>query len=188
MVPKIDVVVLGLLAEGPAHGYGLVERFRARSMDRWVGAGRASIYQALVRLEAAGSIAGRAEDGPEGPDRRVFRITRAGRSRLRTGVRGHLGSQGPYAAEAGAALGFLGALPPDDLRGALAERAQVLTQLVASLDGAPGRSPDGEPVTALTRALLDRQQTLAEAELSWFRAHRRLLLRGLEEGSGRADG
>jgi len=188
LVPKIDVVVLGLLAEGPAHGYGLVERFRARSMDRWVGAGRASIYQALVRLEAAGSIAGRAEDGAEGPDRRVFRITRAGRSRLRAGVRGHLGSQGPYASEAGAALGFLGVLSPDDLRGALGDREQALAQLVDTLDGASGRSPDEEVAAARTQALLDRQRALAEAELSWLRAHRRLLVRGLEEGHGRADG
>ena len=188
MVPKIEVVVLGLLAQGPAHGYGLVERFRARSMDRWVGAGRASIYQALVRLEAAGSIAGRAEDGPEGPDRRVFRITRAGRSRLRAGVRGHLGSQGPYAAEAGAALSFLEALSPDDLRGGLADREEALAQLVASLDGASGGSPGAAAAAARTQALLDRQRALAEAELSWLRAHRRLLLRGLEEGPGRADG
>lgn len=188
MVPRIEIVVLGLLTGGPAHGYGLVERLRRRSMDRWVDVGRASIYQALARLEVAGLITGRTEDGPEGPDRRVFGITKAGRARLRRGVRDHLGSQGPYATEAGAALGFLGALSPDDLRGALADREQALAQLVATLDGASRGSFDEEAAAALTQALLDRQRSLAEAELSWLRAHRRLLLRGLEEGPGRADG
>ena len=87
MVPKVEVVVLGLLAEEPMHGYDLLERFRARSMGFWVEVGKASVYQTLHRLEARGLITGRSQDGREGPDRRVYRITRAGRSRLARGPR-----------------------------------------------------------------------------------------------------
>ena len=33
---KVEVVVLGLLAEEPLYGYDLLERFRTRSMGFWV--------------------------------------------------------------------------------------------------------------------------------------------------------
>ena len=83
---KVEVVVLGLLAEEPLYGYDLLERFRSRSMGFWVEVGKASVYQTLRRLERDGSIGGRSQDGPEGPDRRVYRITRAGRERLKRGL------------------------------------------------------------------------------------------------------
>ena len=55
---KVEVVVLGLLAEEPLYGYDLLERFRARSMGFWVEIGKASVYQALRRLERDGLIGG----------------------------------------------------------------------------------------------------------------------------------
>ena len=39
---KVDVVVLGCLAESPRHGYELLEVMRARHMDRWADVGKAS--------------------------------------------------------------------------------------------------------------------------------------------------
>ena len=53
-VSKVEVVVLGLLAEEPLYGYELLERFRARSMGFWVEVGKASVYQVLRRLEREG--------------------------------------------------------------------------------------------------------------------------------------
>ena len=87
MTSKVEVVVLGRLAEEPLYGYDLLERFRTRSMGLWVEIGKASVYQVLRRLERDGSVVGRSQDGPEGPDRRVYRITRAGRDRLEEGSR-----------------------------------------------------------------------------------------------------
>jgi len=86
MATKVEVVVLGLLAEGPMHGYDLLERFRSRSMGFWTELSRASAYQVLKRLERDGSIVGKAQEGHDGPDRRVFRITKLGRERLAEGV------------------------------------------------------------------------------------------------------
>ena len=85
-VSKVEVVILGLLAEEPLYGYGILERVRTRSMGFWAEIGRASVYQALRRMESEGSIAGRAQEGTDGPARRVFRITRAGRERLRAAL------------------------------------------------------------------------------------------------------
>ncbi|MDP9295203.1 MAG: PadR family transcriptional regulator [Actinomycetota bacterium] len=63
-VSKVEVVVLGLLAEERLYGYELLERLRDRSLAFWVEVGRASVYQALRRLEQEGLITGKAQGGP----------------------------------------------------------------------------------------------------------------------------
>ena len=168
-VPRVEVVVLGLLAEAPAHGYDLLERFRARSMGFWVEIGRASVYQALGRLERRGEIVGRDQDGRDGPDRRVFRITQAGRARLRAGVRELAGSLEPFDTDAGLALGFLRSVPSSEAKAALDARAQALNDLVAAIGDERARTVKvrgGE--RTVSDALLDRQQALADAELAWL--------------------
>ena len=78
VVSKVEVVVLGLLAEEPMHGYELLERFRDRGLVEWAEVGKASVYQTLRRLESLGFVSARAQTG-EGPERRVYRITPEGR-------------------------------------------------------------------------------------------------------------
>ena len=125
-VSKVEVVVLGLLDEEPLYGYDLLERFRARSMGFWVEVGRASVYQALHRLERDGHVAGKAQGRDDGPDRRVYRITRPGRDRLRAGMFERFSQAAPYESEAGAALGFSHVLGTDEARRGIAERQAAL--------------------------------------------------------------
>ena len=77
-ISRVEVVVLGLVAEQPLYGYQLLERFGDRGMGHWADVGRASVYQALHRLEREGFVAGRTQGRDEGPARRVYRITRSG--------------------------------------------------------------------------------------------------------------
>ena len=63
MATKVEIVVLGLLAEAPMHGYDLIERFRQRSMGFWTELSRASVYQVLKRLERDGAVRPRAPRG-----------------------------------------------------------------------------------------------------------------------------
>ncbi len=71
-----DELLLAVLADGPAHGYALIEEVRRRSHGAFDLA-EGTAYPALHRLEQAGlatsrtvTVAGRA--------RRVYRITRRG--------------------------------------------------------------------------------------------------------------
>jgi DNA-binding PadR family transcriptional regulator len=171
IVPKVEVVVLGLLAEEPMHGYDLLERFRARSMGFWVEVGKASVYQTLHRLESRGLIAGRPQDGREGPDRRVFRITRAGRTRLADGLAERFAELSPYETDAGVALGFADRLGPAEARAAVDARELAVRDLLDAL-AAERKRTAGEPGRALADAMLDRQRVLADAELSWLRSFR----------------
>jgi DNA-binding PadR family transcriptional regulator len=105
-VSKMEVTTLGLLAEGPLYGYELLERVRDRGMGLWAEAARASVYQALRRLEDRGLATGRPQQGKDGPDRRVYRITATGRTRLRAGLRERFAEPGPYDSDANLAYGF----------------------------------------------------------------------------------
>jgi DNA-binding PadR family transcriptional regulator len=160
VLAKVDLLVLGFLAEGPLHGYDLLERLRERAVPLWAGVGRASVYQALARLEGRGLLAGRDVAGVEGPDRRVYRLTRRGREELRRALVERLALVGPYEAPAWPAPGLLHLLSPPDARAAVAERERALRGLLERLGEARGRIRDGS-----SRRMLELQEALVRAEL-----------------------
>jgi DNA-binding PadR family transcriptional regulator len=75
-----ELLVLGLVAEMPRHGYELEQVIEQRAMREWTQIGFSSIYFVLGKLERLGLVSA---DVPAGPKaRKVFRITRAGRDAL----------------------------------------------------------------------------------------------------------
>lgn len=173
MTSKVEVVVLGLLAEEPLYGYDLLERFRTRSMGFWVEIGKASVYQALRRLEREGSINGRLQDGPEGPDRRVYRITKAGRDRLKSGLSERSASLEPYETDGGLSLGFAHLLSASESRRAVDEREAAIRDLLDAIKTELARVlTDKGAGRSVSTAMLHRQESLAKAELAWIKGFR----------------
>ncbi len=78
----LDLVVLGLLAGGVMHGYGIASLVHQRTGGD-LSVEDAALYQALHRLERQGLI--EAEWGPSENNRRAryYSLTAAGRKRLR---------------------------------------------------------------------------------------------------------
>ena len=87
-----DLVVLGLLLERPMHGYEVNQELARREVGDWAGVSRPQVYYSLRKLAEAGHIGlapgraagverGSAErgSGDGGPERRVYRVTAAGR-------------------------------------------------------------------------------------------------------------
>jgi PadR family transcriptional regulator, regulatory protein PadR len=76
----LELLLLAVLEQGPAHGYALIERLRSRS-DGAFDLPEGTIYPALHRLEAAGLLA---SDWSEavGRRRRVYALTPRGRTAL----------------------------------------------------------------------------------------------------------
>ena len=79
----LDVLLLGVLAGGPAHGYAIIEALRHRSGGVFV-LQEGSVYPALHRLEEEGLLSSRWTD-EAGRRRRTYRLTRRGHNAL--GVR-----------------------------------------------------------------------------------------------------
>jgi DNA-binding PadR family transcriptional regulator len=170
---KVEVVVLGLLAEEPLYGYDLLERFRSRSMGFWVEIGKASVYQVLRRLERDGLINGRSQEGPEGPDRRVYRITKAGRDRLKARLSERVGSLEPYETDGGLALGFAHLLSASDARKAVDARETAVRDLLDAIKTERARiTADKGSGRTVSTAMLQRQESLAKAELAWIKGFR----------------
>jgi transcriptional regulator len=79
---SLDLLVLGALASGATHGYGVATRVSERS-GGVLAVEDAALYQALHRLERKGQIA--AEWGLSDNNRRArfYELTAEGRRRLR---------------------------------------------------------------------------------------------------------
>jgi DNA-binding PadR family transcriptional regulator len=82
-----DLVVLGLLLERPMHGYEVNQELEQREVRDWAGVSRPQVYYSLRKLDGAGYIGpapAKAVDAAHGsheggPERRVYRVTAAGR-------------------------------------------------------------------------------------------------------------
>lgn len=179
----IDLAVLGLLAEGPLHGYEL----RRRLVARVGSAGNfsaGSLYPALGRLEEAGAItsgvtrldpdipmtgslggeravfgrrpAAPPTEGDHGRRRRVYAITAYGRARLTRLFEDLLG---PGLDERSFSLGltFADLAPPGWLEAALGARVRTLTERRRDLLRS-GSRPLG----------VERELALLDAELAWL--------------------
>jgi PadR family transcriptional regulator, regulatory protein PadR len=78
----LDMLVLRTLMFGPLHGYGIAAAIRDSSADA-LKIEFGSLYPALKRLELKGWIASKWEISDRNRRAKVYRLTSAGRSRLR---------------------------------------------------------------------------------------------------------
>jgi DNA-binding PadR family transcriptional regulator len=75
-----ELLVLGLVAEMPRHGYELEHVIEQRAMREWSPIGFSSIYYVLGKLETLALVA--ADKPAASKAKKVFRVTNAGRATL----------------------------------------------------------------------------------------------------------
>ena len=79
----LDLCLLAVMDEGPAYGYEMTKRLRARGLPI---VGEGSIYPLLGRLESAGLVDTYRAESDGGPPRRYYTPSPRGRRALATGV------------------------------------------------------------------------------------------------------
>ena len=79
----VELLLLAVLDSGAAHGYAVISAVKQRS-DGAFDLPEGTVYPALHRLEASGLVASRRET-VGGRQRRVYSLTRNGRTALRQG-------------------------------------------------------------------------------------------------------
>jgi PadR family transcriptional regulator, regulatory protein PadR len=77
VVNEVDLMLLGVLRHGPAHGYAIIASLRERS-DGEFDLAEGTIYPALHRLERAGYVESSVELS-QGRRRRTYALTMRGR-------------------------------------------------------------------------------------------------------------
>jgi DNA-binding PadR family transcriptional regulator len=79
---NVDLLLMGVLRRGPAHGYAIIAALRERSEGEFELA-EGTIYPALHRLERAGLIES-SLDSVQGRRRRTYALTPRGRKEFGT--------------------------------------------------------------------------------------------------------
>lgn len=79
----LDLCLLAVMEEGPAYGYEMTKRLRARGLSI---VGEGSIYPLLARLEREGLVETYRAASNGGPPRKYYRASPAGRRALVVGV------------------------------------------------------------------------------------------------------
>ena len=79
----LDSIILAIVAEGPAHGYSIIEEIKHRSRGTF-DLPEGTIYPALHRLEESALLSSTWVTKDGGRRRRVYSLTRAGTTALKT--------------------------------------------------------------------------------------------------------
>ncbi len=79
----LDLCLLAVMGEGPAYGYEMTKRLRARGLSI---VGEGSIYPLLGRLERDGLVETRREASNGGPPRKYYNLSLDGQRALEVGV------------------------------------------------------------------------------------------------------
>ena len=160
-----EYVLLGLLAEKPDHGYELHRRLRSELGQVW----RIRLnhcYNLLKRLEAQGLIEGEVESRGDAPDRRRFRLTRAGKARFESWMRSPAGtSVRAIRVEFMTKLYFLRSRAPKDLEALIDDQRQALAGDLKRLKNMLDQVEDDQPINRLA---LDLRISQLKAILGWL--------------------
>ncbi len=76
----VELAVLAVIGRGETYGYRIVSDLQRLDGFQLT---ESTVYPVLARLARDGILAIRAEESPSGPNRRYYRLTAAGRQRLR---------------------------------------------------------------------------------------------------------
>lgn len=162
-----ELTILSLLAERPCHGYEIERLIEERGMREWTEIGFSSIYYVLGRLEKERLVESVVEERVgKGPNRRLFRVTPAGREAWQAAVYRALSVPEPVHSPFMLGLANLPGLTTDKVLTALTAYRQRLAERLIHIAGERQRQRSTAP--DFVDALFDRSEALIHAELTWL--------------------
>jgi len=168
----VKTVCLGLLSIQPASGYDLKKQFESL-FRHFFPAGYGSIYPALADLAADGLVDCERIRQAGKPDRKLYRITPAGRSAFRNSLAG-IEPRHRLRSEFLAMIYFADQLEADRLREVLDRRIEELRAAVAEIDELE-KDPLATP-TSGARFVAGFGAAVAQAAADYIEQNRGLLL------------
>lgn len=158
-----ELVLLGLVAGQPRHGYELETVIAERGVREWTALGFSSIYYVLNKLESRGLVSSVRPDGRK-QSRRVYSLTPDGVAACIEGTR-HALERVP-ALHAPVLVGMANSplLPPGQLAESLRRRRDVVAARIESMYVARAAQ---EPLEAFVGAIFDHGIAMLRADLAW---------------------
>lgn len=175
-----ELLLLGLLADGEAHGYELHE-FLATKLAFVSDLTRPTAYRLLDRMHQEGLLARETERAGKRPERMRYRITERGLVQLDQLLRAQLSSLDVIRPAGNMALLFMQRVPRKEAAELLGQRKRELqsrrTSLVAELAALPGHTP--------ALPIYERNLALIEADIGWLEKQIARLLREAKHSDAR---
>ncbi len=165
---KNEIAILGLLAEGPKHGYQIHQDIKRREMDWWAKIKLASIYTTLIRLEEQALIKSEKEKVGNTPERTVYSLTPQGRERLSEMVEYFLREDERPEWLFGLGVAFITGAPRERVLAALQERRGHLKQCDVDLQDHLSRLKGEIPFNWYL--LIENAHKHMQLEMEWLEA------------------
>jgi len=161
--------MLGLLRNGPLHGYE-IKRIIETEMGDWANVAAGSIYFALDKMAADALIEEKevSQDGGR-PARTIYGITAAGRAEFERLLRETWGSIDRQSFPLDIGVAFMECLSREELRSFLEARERALTGILSGLKE-HRKEVEGSPeVPVQARFIFSHHHCHLQAELDWTR-------------------
>lgn len=158
-----ELVVLGLVAEMPRHGYQLEQVIEQRGMREWTRIGFSSIYFVLGKLEKMQLVS--SEKPAEAKAKKVFSVTDAGRSELVLQTLAALRNLRPSYSSVLLGMAHWPVLDGDAALAALQERGEAID---AEWERIRKVQADQRPLPDFVDALFDYSLGQLKAEAEWI--------------------
>ncbi len=158
-----ELLLLGLVAEMPRHGYELEQVIDTRGMREWTQIGFSSIYFVLGKLEKAGLVLAEAPAGAKA--RKTFSITAAGHAVLLEQTISALGAYRPTFSSL-----LLGMVhwPALSRKAALEALEMRLSSISAEVERLESLRRQRQPMPDHIEVLFDFSANQLAAERSWI--------------------
>jgi hypothetical protein len=159
-----ELVLLGLVAERPRHGYELEIVITERGVRAWTALGFSSIYYVLNKLESRGLVS---SVRPSGQDkgRRTYTLTPAGVVSCVGGTRAALELVPPMHNAVLIGMANSPLLPAGQVTESLRRRRNSVVARIESTRAARAKQ---EPLETFVGAIFDHGIAMLQAELAWI--------------------
>lgn len=158
-----ELVVLGLVAEMPRHGYQLEQVIEQRGMREWTRIGFSSIYFVLGKLEKMGLVS--SEKPAVAKAKKVFSVTDAGYATLISQTLSALRDLRPNHSSVLLGMAHWPVLERESALAALRERREVIDSEIERIRKV---QVDQQPLPGFVDALFDYSLGQLKAEAEWI--------------------
>lgn len=160
-----ELLVLGLVAEMPRHGYQLDQVIEQRAMREWTHIGFSSIYFVLGKLEKVGLVTAKKPAEAKSKAKRIYAVTEAGRRALVTQTLAALSTVRPTYSSVLLGMVNWQALERNSALVALQARGKAIDAELARLANI---QIDQQPLPDFVDALFDHSRGQLKAEAEWI--------------------
>ena len=162
---SIDLVILGMVAEGPRSAYEIQKDVAYHHLDRWSRVSAPSIYKKVLRLREEGYLYSKTVRGERLADKAVYSLTPKGRARLEELMQACAEEAVPLQFDFNVLIANLNKLDK-------AKAAALISRLRESLNQSAwvnaAQAADYPDIPLTGRTVFDQQQRLYRALLEWL--------------------